>query len=320
MKAFWQRRWRIWMDRRLAAAKEIILDQRRIFIIPTRQGMLFALVLAALFVGGINFANNLMLGLTFWLGSLYVILIVHTYRNLAGIRLRAERPEPAEQGGQVGWTCIIEDVTGRPHHAVWLGDGQNSWMVDLPIRSLEAIQLHLCPPRRGLVQPGRLRVYSDWPLGLVQAWSWVRLDVRIPVWPRPLHGVHEPRLMPAHQDGSTQRQRSGTDDFQGLAIWREGESLSQVAWKQLARSGQWLRQERVEPTDAGVTQICFDEDPDPDQERVLARMCDQVLKATGIFVLELPGLCLGPAKGEDHQHRCLLALANWRAPLYRMPD
>ncbi len=320
MMRFWQRRWRVWMDRRLAVATEITLDQRRIFIMPTRQGVLFAMMIAALFVGGINFANNLMLGLAFWLGSLYVVLILHTYRNLAGVWIRGERPESGQQGGRVGWTCCVGDAAGRPHHALQLDQGDLSWSVDLPVGASKEYHQSICPPRRGLVQPARLRVRSHWPFGLVQAWSWVRLDVRIPVWPRPLPGAPDPLWTQAHHEAASSLQRAGHEDFQGLAAWREGESFSQVAWKQVARTGQWLRQERSEPLAAGVIRIRFEDDPDPDQERVLARMCARVMQQVGTYSLELPGLALGPARGEEHQHRCLLALANWRAIVYRMPD
>jgi hypothetical protein len=38
------RRWQKWLDRRIPEAKEVILNQRSIFIIPSRVGWLFFIV------------------------------------------------------------------------------------------------------------------------------------------------------------------------------------------------------------------------------------------------------------------------------------
>jgi hypothetical protein len=58
------------------------LNQRRIFILPTRAGMVYAITLVAMFTGAINY--NLALGhaLVFLLTGLGLIGMLHTFRNL----------------------------------------------------------------------------------------------------------------------------------------------------------------------------------------------------------------------------------------------
>ena len=85
LKQAWQR----WLDRRLPRARQVQLDQRRIFIFPTGYGFLYLLVSVLLFFGGINYENNLILGLCFLMIGLFVVAILHTYRNLSGLILRA---------------------------------------------------------------------------------------------------------------------------------------------------------------------------------------------------------------------------------------
>jgi hypothetical protein len=74
------------------------LSQRRIFIIPTRGGLLFALALVVMLLGAINY--NLALGhaLVFLLAGLGIIGMVHTFRNLHGLIITPGRSEPVFAG------------------------------------------------------------------------------------------------------------------------------------------------------------------------------------------------------------------------------
>jgi len=58
------------------------LDLRRIFILPTRSGIIFGLILMAMLIGSINYNNSLGFLLTFTLVGLGLVSILHTFRNL----------------------------------------------------------------------------------------------------------------------------------------------------------------------------------------------------------------------------------------------
>ena len=47
-----------WLARRIPAGKEVTLDQRRIFIFPTRAGVLYVLLVVLLLLTAINYQNN----------------------------------------------------------------------------------------------------------------------------------------------------------------------------------------------------------------------------------------------------------------------
>jgi hypothetical protein len=44
-----------WLSARMPPANSVSLDQRKIFILPTRQGMYFVLLICAMVVAGINY-------------------------------------------------------------------------------------------------------------------------------------------------------------------------------------------------------------------------------------------------------------------------
>jgi len=74
------------------------LNRRRIYILPTRAGLVFAFFLLAMLVAAINYTNNLAFLLTFLLGSISILSAIHAYANLAGLELESGRLYPAYCG------------------------------------------------------------------------------------------------------------------------------------------------------------------------------------------------------------------------------
>ncbi|HEY5720436.1 MAG TPA: DUF58 domain-containing protein, partial [Gammaproteobacteria bacterium] len=68
------------------------LHRRRVYILPTRAGLAFALLLLLLLLGSINYGNNLGFVLTFLLGGMAWAAMHHTYRNLVRLRVAAGAP------------------------------------------------------------------------------------------------------------------------------------------------------------------------------------------------------------------------------------
>src|SRR3954447_19579386 len=77
----------------------IVLVHRRVYILPTQLGWLFALTLLILLIGSINYALSLGFALTFLLAGMGLVGMVHTTRNLARMAVSAGRP-PAVFAGE----------------------------------------------------------------------------------------------------------------------------------------------------------------------------------------------------------------------------
>ncbi|MCF5032103.1 DUF58 domain-containing protein, partial [Pseudomonas syringae] len=116
LKPLWQR----WLSRRIPPASRITLDHRRIFIMPTRTGMIYALVLVLMLLVAINYQNSLAYGLTFLLLSIGVLAILHTYRNVSGLVLSAGVARSVFVGEPVQLRLRLESA-GQAHHALGLG-------------------------------------------------------------------------------------------------------------------------------------------------------------------------------------------------------
>ena len=73
IKARMRTRFREWVNRRIPPARAVTLDQRRIFIFPSRVGFFFGFCLLVMLLTAINFENNMSYALTFLLATLFVI-------------------------------------------------------------------------------------------------------------------------------------------------------------------------------------------------------------------------------------------------------
>ena len=86
----------------------VTLGQRRIFILPSRQGYFFAVTLLILLAASINYALSLGFVLTFTLFSRAGVAMLHTWRNLAHLKLRPGRSEPVFAGEMAHFAVSIE--------------------------------------------------------------------------------------------------------------------------------------------------------------------------------------------------------------------
>ncbi len=309
-------RWDRWLARRIPAANRVCLDQRRIFIMPSRTGLLFGVALLLMLLAGINYQSSLAYALTFLLASVGVVAILHTYRNLAGLVLRAGGGGAVFVGEQARFKVLLESG-GRAHQAIAIGwPPAQLQSLDVPAQGLGECALSQPALRRGWLRPGRLKVESRFPLGILVAWSWIDLDQTLLVYPRPLPG-DLPLAVGRAEDGvesGSHRLGQGADDYRGLKAYQPGDSKRRLHWKAYSR-GHGLLVKEFAALSGRDLQLDLDA-LEGDLESRLSLLCHWVLQfcAEGqAFALHLPGVRLGPDSGESHREACLRALALYGA-------
>ncbi len=317
MSGPFRRRWQRWLARRIPAAASVHLDQRRIFIVPTRVGAVFVLALLPMLLAAINYQNSLAYGLTFLLGAVFVVAILHTYRNLAGLVLKAGGAGAVFVGEQGRFRVRLESRE-RAHQAIALGWPPAALQtLDVPALGASECELSLPALRRGWLRAGRLRVESRFPLGLLVAWSWVDLDQALLVYPRPQAG--ELPLAAGADDQPEEQgacaQGRGAEDFQGLKSYQPGDSKRRLHWKAYSR-GQGLLIKDFAALSGRDPWLDF-EALAGDVEARLSLLCHWVLQLSERqqpFALALPGRVVPPDTGDRHREDCLRALALFGTP------
>lgn len=311
---FFRQRWLRWLDRRIPRQREVTLNQRRIFIFLSGQGLVTVFILLALFVAGINYGNNLLLGLSFFLASVFVVAIHHTYANLSGLRITALAAEPAFAGAEAAFRLRLDDSRGRRHDSLLLQWETAS--VRLPgLESVHELTLWLPTHERGWRRPGRLKLSSTYPLGWLRAWTWLDLDLAALVYPQP-EACAEPPLGGIAGSEGRQRQARGQEDFQGLRRFVPGDAQTHIAWAQLAR-GRGLLTKHYAGEQQGRALLDWEALAGLPLETRLSRLCwwvEQLAAQEQAFGLRLPGLELAPATGAAQRAACLRALALFGRP------
>lgn len=309
LRQLYRQRWQAWLERRIPRQAQVTLDQRRIFIFLTRQGLVAAAMVVALFIGGINYANNLLLAMSFFLASLFVIAIHHTYANLSGLRISAVAAGTAFAGEEARFQLRLDDAREREHESLWL-DWEGVISEVEQVSGWVDLALSLPAPRRGWFRPPRLRLESHYPLGLLRAWTWLDLDLAALVYPHP----EASEVMPVglgHEGEGERTRRRGHDDFDSLKVFTPGDPLAHVSWKHLAR-GQGLLTKTYASEEAGSEMLDWNALPGLPIETRLSRLTWWVLQLSQqnhAFGLRLPGREIPAAVGIEQREACLRALA-----------
>jgi uncharacterized protein (DUF58 family) len=223
-----------WQNRRLPPIQQIRLTQKQIFIFLTKEGGLFALMMLTIFIAGVNYANNLVLGLCFFLGSIVIITVHHTFHNFSGLLLEAVDATDSEAGGHTRYRIRLTP-SGRktPRQLLFTWDEQ-AQLVDRLSGPL-LLTFELPTTTRGKYLPPRLTVETVYPLGLLRAWTYVRFSQIAWVSPKPIEGVLRGQTAAATDHDEVVTRVAGQEEFEDLRTFIEGESLSRVSWQHLAR-------------------------------------------------------------------------------------
>lgn len=291
----------------------VVLGHRRVYIVPTRLGLLFGGTLAILLVGSINYAMSLGFALTFLLGGLGVAGMVHTVRNLAQLAVSAGRVEPVFAGEQAPLRLVLASQApfDRPQILVRHTASGAQQVAELGSRETAEAVLAVPATQRGWLPYGRLMLETRFPLGLFRAWSYVEPDARCLVYPRPVRSPLPPHS-PDPRAGTARAQAPGNDDYSGLRAYQPSDSPHHVAWKAAARSGDMLTKQF---SGEAAAELLLDWARLPHgigTEERLSRLAGWVLAAErdGLrYGLRLPSVEIPPDHGASHRAACLKALA-----------
>ena len=294
----------------------ITLDRQRIFILPTRHGLMFAVMLLLMLIGSINYSLSLGFVLTFLLGGMALVSILHTYRNLAQLTVRAGKTMPVFAGQQASFTLCLNGSSTTERYAIGVTrEKQHPQFVDIPTGETVHAVLALHAPQRGLLRPGPFTLFSRFPLGLFRAWSKLDLDAVCIVYPQP-DTAGLPQLAGVQGRGDRAIAAEGSDDFRGMRPYHAGDSLRHVAWKAMAQ-GRGMLTKQFFGQALPELWLDWDDLAGMATEARLSRLCRWVLDAQNAglsYGLRIPGSTIAPGYGEAHQRICLEALALFGIP------
>ncbi len=293
----------------------IRLGQRRIYVLPTAAGLVFALVLLVMLVASINYSLSLGYALTFLLGGVALASTVHAVRNLLDLRIRPGRGEAVFCGEDAVFRFLIDNPRAARRPALVLRAHGRTRSFELAADDAAELGLACPTTRRGEFAIGPTVLETRWPLGLARAWSVFTPAATCLVYPAP---EADPPPLPVDRAARGARLRNGgegDEDFSELRRFRDADSLRHVAWKVVARGGPMLTKQFSGLVGADLLLDAAELPPTLELEAKLSRLAAWVLAAerSGCrYALALGGTTIAPGRGELHMHRCLRQLALFR--------
>jgi uncharacterized protein (DUF58 family) len=303
---------RAWARQRQGSDKlQAELHARRIYILPTRAGLVYGAIVFLLLISSMNFSNNMGFALTFLLTGIGLVSMQHCQRNLARLRLGLTDTQACFAGERAGFLLRFANPTPAPRWQLQVGwDKQPGQALKIAGESCADLTLQHETRARGRMQAPRIRISSVFPLGLFRAWAWVHLDASAIVWPQP--AAHAVPVGGAGQDHTAfnARQPAG-DDLSGVRDYQYGDSPRRIDWKALARSGE-LRVREYQDGGVAKTWLDWDALEGHDTETRLSILTRLALDAEAeglIWGLRMPGRIVQADTGTPHLHGCLDLLA-----------
>lgn len=294
---------------RQAETLPIQLHQRRVYILPTRFGLFFGLIVFTMVIGSLNYNNNPAMLFAFLVVAIGMVSFHHTVGNLRGLSLQSIRAEPVFAGTSIRLKLTFREAEHRPRPGLILELNGAQCRLALDQDSDTETEIELATARRGWFRPGRFRLWTEYPFGIVWAWSYLHPDRSFIVYPKA--EIDPPPLPIGNREDHGTRMTSPGEEWQGLREYRSSDPPRHIAWKQSAHADAMLVKEFADPISDAV---CLDWDAlgALDSEARIARLTAWTLaaQARGLsFRLRLPGQELGPGSGDEFGAKCLTELA-----------
>ncbi len=300
-------------------------QRRQVHVRPTREGLVFGLMLLGVVVAAVNTGNNL---LYLVLGALCALLVLSAGLaewNLRSVRVWRRLPAEAWAERAAGGAFVVENR--RRLGAAWglrlaEVDAEGAVLAQARVARVGPGVTLEVPARwtfaaRGIERLESVRVESHFPFGLVRRWRDLPAAGELLVWPSPLGGPLARRSAGAGLARPDRRRRGREGDFQGLRPYVAGDPLRDLHWPTSARTGRPMVVVRdAAQADEVVVEVV--EVTGEAWERELSRAAGQLQRhfAAGHAVgLRFGGAVHAPRTGDPWRRRllALLALAPVRA-------
>jgi uncharacterized protein (DUF58 family) len=301
----------LWAARRSPRATQVVLRHKTIYVLPSKQGLGFLLVVLLIWVLGTNYQNNLILGFSFFLLSVMLVSMVHAFKNMLGLTLSPGSIHYAAVGELVPFDINLTSHYSSDNHAILLSLSESETVqANRRAGSVSQARVTFFARHRGWLKLPRITVKSYFPFGSIRAWAYVDLEHKALIFPRPIACERPPLGVGKGEEGHYFSLKRG-DEFQGFQTYYPGSPLSQVAWKQYARGAglhlkdyrsqesqqYWLdwRQVNTGDTELGLSHLCY--------------WVNQFAEKNCEFGLLLPNGQIDMGSGEVHRLQALKALA-----------
>lgn len=299
--------------RQPAACQEITINRHQLYILPTRSGMTYLIVLLLTLAGSINYENSLGFMLSFLLGAMGFLSMIYTHQNINQLNIKAGRAEPVFAEQIMSFPIYLSSNNNKTYPNIKLLSNSGITTTAHIINGSETqCKLQIKASHRGYVSIGRIKLFSEFPMGLFHAWSWLKLDSQCLVYPAPDTHRHALQFEKNQGQGFNNSHQQGVDDFAGIRQYHDGDLPNHMAWKAIAKTGHLQTKLFTNDCAKKIWINWLHTNEAFNIEQRLSILCRMVLDAHDnniVYGLQIPETIISPSSGLQHKQRCLKALA-----------
>jgi uncharacterized protein (DUF58 family) len=285
------------------------LEYRHIYVMPTRFGFWFGILLALTAIAGLNFNNNMALMMGFLLAAIAQLTTVLAYRNLSGLCLIGLRAPPVFAGHPATFKVLIKNPEHRFRFAIQVLSGDSADCKDIEPQETGQLEVRQATENRGWLEMAPFRLENRFPLGFFRAWSVIIPKARCLVYPAPV--LNPPPLPKTGRGDVGASQQGDGEHFHGLREYQEGDPLKRIAWRTSARHEKLFSRVMESPSEDACEFNWYLMRGSNTEEKI-SILTAWILRAENRqipYSLEMPTAALPSGLGEEHREACLKILA-----------
>ena len=291
--------------------KPITLDRKRVYILPTKSGIIFSILLLVLLIGSVNYDKSLGFVLTFLLVGVGNVALLATWKNLAGLTLSAGGSPPVFASDTATFEVQLKSNEPKTKYAISISHGGKTHeTIDVKANGVSRIHFDVNTHHRGYYNPKQFRLFTEFPMGLFISWTIIDLSMSCLVYPTPADRL-SPEATNAIEAGSQSLNSSGLEEYSGLKKYQPGDSWRRISWKAMARNNELF----IKEFSGGQPQLLWIDwneiQASTTEERlsIMARMIIEAESNSCHYGLRLDKSEISPDTGNSHYHHCMKLLA-----------
>jgi len=289
---------------------------RQIYILPTKYGFLFGILLILMLIGSVNYANNPAFLVTFLLTGLYINTLFLTWHNLRGLSIRWTQSHPAFADEDAEFFFEASQWNNREHHGIHLALSNNQPCVfNTALNDSTFISALFKSRNRGRLKPKKITIASRYPLGLFHAWAYLDISAEAIIYPKPSTYTAS-HLNQTESISDSGDKGIGHDDFVGHRDFFNGDNPRHINWKYVA-SGKGVYIKQFGGQLPNHVWLDIDALEEGSLETKLSQLSASIIELENeqtLYGLRLDSLEIDPAIGYKHKHHCLKSLALYLKP------
>lgn len=305
--------WNEWIKKRNPVTNPQIVTSNKIYILPSRFGWAFGLVLLTLFSGAINYQISTVFLMTFLLAVIGLISAWEAHANLKDLSIKCISIDDVQQGKAAQLHLLIQSNHKIRYGLEFrLGNQSPHRLEKIPLEDLLFI-LPVETTSRGCFILPRIKISSFFPFGIFRVWCYAHFDTSYYVYPEPVSPEFWPPRIASPE--TCKKDTLGDDELYELKqVENPWIQPNLIAWK-IAAKGQGWYLKTLNNNEGEYCLFRLNDLPAVPLETRLQHLSYwlQTAELKGLYYgLELDNSSTSFAHGTAHLQHCLRQLASYQ--------